>query len=87
MTSFIKKSIFESRAIRREEKDKILNWSELLQNVTYCITKVEVLENGPFGTSYILYMSDKDNNNVKAWGLRQLINDLKSKNIYDILYI
>ena len=87
MASFIKKSIFENRAIRRKEKDKILNWSELSQNVTSCITKVEVLENGPFGTSYILYMSDKDNNNVKAWGSRQLIHDLKCKNKYDIPYI
>ena len=64
-----------------------MNWSELSQDVIYRITEVEVLEDGPFGTSYILYMSDRDNNNVKAWGSRQLIHDLKCKNKCDIPYI
>ena len=87
MASFIKKSIFESQAKRRGEKDKVLNWSELSENVIYRITEVEVVEDGPFGTSYILYMSDRDNNKVKAWGSRQLIRDLKCKEEYDIPYI
>ena len=73
MVSFIKKSIFESQAKRRGEEDKVLNWSELSQDIIYCITEVEVLEDGPYGTSYLLYMSDKDNNKVKAWGSKKLI--------------
>ena len=87
MASFIKKSDFESQAKRRREEDKVLNWSELPENVIYRITEVEVLEDGPYGTSYILYMSDIDNNNVKAWGSRKLMCDLKSKEEYDIPYI
>ena len=87
MASFIKKSIFESQAKRRGEKDQVLNWSELSENVIYRITEVEIIEDGPFGTSYILYMSDRDNNKVKAWGSRQLIRDLKCKEEYDIPYI
>ena len=87
MASFIEKSIFENHAKRMGEKDQILNWAELSENVIYRITEVEVVEDGPFGTSYILYMSDRDNNNVEAWGSRQLIHDLKCKNEYDIPYI
>ena len=87
MASFIEKSIFESQEKRRGEKDQLLNWSELSENVIYRITEVEVVEDGPFGTSYILYMSDRDNNKVKAWGSRQLIRDLKCKKEYDIPYI
>ena len=87
MASFINKSIFESQAKRRGEKDKVLNWSELSQDVIYRITEVEVLDDGPFGRSYILYMSDRDNNKVKAWGSRQLIRDLRCKTDYDIPYI
>ena len=87
MASFINKSIFESQAKRRGEKDKVLNWSELSQDVIYRITEVEVLDDGPFGRSYILYMSDRDNNKVKAWGSRQLIRDLRRKTDYDIPYI
>ena len=87
MASFIKKSDFESQAKRRREEDKVLNWSELPENIIYRITEVEVLEDGPYGTSYLLYMSDIDNNKVKAWGSRKLIRDLKSKEEYDIPYI
>ena len=87
MASFIKKSTFESQAKRRREEDKVLNWSELPENVIYRNTEVEVLEDGPYGTSYIMYMSDIDNNKVKAWGSRKLIRDLKSKEEYDIPYI
>ena len=47
MASFIEKSIFESQAKRRGEKDQVLNWSELSENVIYRITEVEVVEDGP----------------------------------------
>ena len=87
MASFIKKSDFESRAKHRREEDQVLNWSELSQDIIYRITEVEVLEDGPYGTSYLLYMSDIDNNKVKAWGSRKLIRDLKSKEENDIPYI
>ena len=87
MASFIKKSDFESQAKCRREEDKVLNWSELSQDIIYRITEVEVLEDGPYGTSYIMYMSDIDHNKVKAWGSRKLIRDLKSKEEYDIPYV
>ena len=87
MASFIKKSDFESRAKHRGEEDKVLNWSELSENVIYRITEVEVLEDGPYGPSYLLHMSDKDNNKVRAWGSKKLIRDLKTKKENDIPYI
>ena len=87
MASFINKSLFESAAKRRREEDKVLNWADLSENIIYRITEVEVVEGGQYGTSYILYMSDRDNNKVKAWGSRQLIRDLKCKEEYDIPYI
>ena len=79
MASFINKSLFESEAKRRWEEDKVLNWSELPENIIYRITEVEVLEDGPYGTSYILFLSDIDNNKVKAWASRKLIRDLQKK--------
>ena len=87
MASFIEKSTFESQAKRRREEDKVLNWSELSQDVIYRITEVEVLEDGPYGTSYLLYMSDIDNNKVKAWASKKLIRDLQRKEEYDIPYM
>ena len=87
MASFIKKSDFESRAKHRREEDHVLNWSELPQDIIYHITEVEVNEDGPYGPSYLLHMSDQDNNKVKAWGSKKLIRDLKSKEENDIPYI
>ena len=87
MASFINKSIFESEAKRRREEDKVLNWSELPENIIYRITEVEVLEDGPYGTSYILFLVDKDNTKVKAWASKKLARDLQRKEEYDIPYI
>ena len=67
MASFINKSIFESKAKRRREEEKVLNWSELSPNLIYQITEVEVIEGGRYGTSYILFLADIDNNKVKVW--------------------
>ena len=86
MASFIN-SLFESAAKRRREEDKILNWAELSGNIIYRITEVEVIEDGPYGTSYILFMVDRDNNKVKAWSLKKLIRELQRKEEYDIPYI
>ena len=87
MASFINKSLFESEAKRRREEDKVLNWSELPENIIYRITEVEVLEDGPYGTSYILFLVDKDNTKVKAWASKKLARDLQRKEEYDIPYI
>ena len=87
MASFINKSVFESKAKRRREEEKVLNWSELLQNVIYRINKVEVIEGGKYGTSYILFLVDIDNTKVKVWGSKKLINELERKEAYDIPYI
>ena len=35
MASFIKKGDFESRAKHRQEKDKVLTWTELSQDIIY----------------------------------------------------
>ena len=51
MASFIEKSVFENQAKRMGEKDQILNWAELSENVIYRITEVKVIDDGPFGTS------------------------------------
>ena len=87
MASFINKSVFESKAKRRREEEKVLNWSELLQNVIYRINKVEVIEGGKYGTSYILFLVDIDNTKVKVWGSKKLVNELERKEAYDIPYI
>ena len=87
MASFINKSLFESAAKRRREEDKVLNWADLSENIIYRITEVEVIEDGPYGTSYILFMVDRDNNKVKAWSSKKLIRELQRKEEYDIPYI
>ena len=98
MASFINKNLFKSEAKRRREEDKVLNWSELpvehqipvLSGILfhlYRITEVEVIEDGPYGTSYILFLVDRDNTKVKAWASKKLIRDLQRKEEYDIPYI
>ena len=87
MTSFINRSLFESKAKRRREEEKVLDWSELSQNVVYQITKVEVIEGGEYGMSYILFLADIDNNKVKVWASKKLISELQRKEPYDIPYI
>ena len=87
MASFINKSLFESEAKRRREEDKVLNWSELLENIIYRITEVEVIEDGPYGTSYILFLVDINKTKVKAWGSKKLIRDLQRKEAYNIPYM
>ena len=68
MTSFINRSLFESKAKRRREEEKVLDWSELSQNIVYQITKVEVIKSGEYGTSYILFLVNIENTKVKVWG-------------------
>ena len=87
MASFINTSVFESKAKRRREEQKILNWSELSQNLIYQITEVEVVEGSRYGTSYILFLADIDNNKVKVWGSKKLISELRRKEAYDIPYM
>ena len=87
MASFINKSVFERKAKRRREEEKVLNWSELLQNVIYRINTVEVIEGGKYGTSYILFLVDIDNTKVKVWSSKKLVNELERKEAYDIPYI
>ena len=87
MTTFINKSVFEIKAKRRREEEKVLNWAELSQNVIYRINEVEVIEGGKYGTSYILYLVDIDNTKVKVWASKKLISDLERKESYDIPYI
>ena len=87
MTTFINKSVFEIKAKRRREEEKVLNWAELTQNVIYRINKVEVIEGGKYGTSYILFLVDIDNSKVKVWASKKLISDLEQKESYDIPYI
>ena len=48
---------------------------------------MEVLEDGPYGTSYILFLVDRDNTKVKAWASKKLIRDLQRKEEYDIPYM
>ena len=87
MASFINKSVFESKAKQRREEEKVLSWVELLQNVIYRINKVEVVESGKYGRSYILFLIDADNTKVKVWGSKKLVNELERKEAYDIPYI
>ena len=87
MASFINKSVFENKAKRRREEEKVLNWSELSQNVIYRIKEVEVIEGGKYGTSYILFLIDIDNTKVKVWASKKLISELERKESYDIPYI
>ena len=87
MTSFINKSVFEIKAKRRREEEKVLNWAELPQNVIYRINEVEVIEGGKYGTSYILFLVDIDNTKVKVWASKKLISDLERKESHDIPYI
>ena len=87
MASFINKSLFESEAKRRREEDKVLNWSELPENIIYRITEVEVVEGGQYGTSYILFLVDINNTKVKAWASKKLARELQRKEEYDIPYI
>ena len=87
MTTFINKSVFEIKAKRRREEEKVLNWAELTQNVIYRINKVEVIEGGKYGTSYILFLVDIDNSKVKVWASKKLISDLERKESHDIPYI
>ena len=87
MASFINKSVFEIKAKRRREEEKVLNWSELSQNVIYRINEVEVIEGGKYGTSYILFLVDIDNSKVKVWASKKLISDLERKESHDIPYI
>ena len=87
MANFINKSLFQSKAKRRREEEKVLNWSELSQNVIYRIKEVEVIKGGKYGTSYILYLIDIDNTKVKVWASKKLINELERKESYNIPYI
>ena len=87
MASFINKSVFEIKAKRRREEEKVLNWAELPQNVIYRINEVEVIEGGKYGTSYILFLVDIDNTKVKVWASKKLISDLERKESHDIPYI
>ena len=87
MASFINTSVFESKAKRRREEQKILNLSELSQNLIYQTTEVEVVEGGRYGTSYILFLADIDNNKVKVWGSKRLISELRRKEAKYIPYI
>ena len=87
MTTFINKSVFEIKAKRRREEEKVLNWAELPQNVIYRINEVEVIEGGKYGTSYILFLVDIDNTKVKVWASKKLISDLERKESHDIPYI
>ena len=87
MTTFINKSVFEIKAKRRREEEKVLNWAELTQNVIYRINEVEVIEGGKYGTSYILFLVDIDNSKVKVWASKKLISDLERKESHDIPYI
>ena len=87
MASFINKSVFESKAKRRREEEKVLNWSELSENIIYRITEVEVVEGGQYGTSYILFLVDINNTKVKAWASKKLIRELQRKEAYDIPYM
>ena len=87
MTSFINRSLFESKAKRRREEEKVLDWSELSQNVVYQITKVEVIEGGEYGTSYILFLVNIENTKVKVWGSKILISELQRKKAYNIPYM
>ena len=87
MTSFINRSLFESKAKRRREEEKVLDWSELSQNIVYQITKVEVIKGGEYGTSYILFLVNIENTKVKVWGSKLLISELQRKEAYDIPYM
>ena len=87
MTSFINRSLFESKAKRRREEEKVLDWSELSQNIVYQITKVEVIKGGEYGTSYILFLVNIENTKVKVWGSKILISELQRKEAYDIPYM
>ena len=87
MASFINRSLFESEAKHRREEEKVLKWSELSENIIYRITEVEVVEGGPYGTSYILFLVDIDNTKVKAWASKKLARDLQRKERYNIPYI
>ena len=87
MTTFINKSVFEIKAKRRREEEKVLNWAELPQDVIYRINEVEVIEGGKYGTSYILFLVDIDNTKVKVWASKKLISDLERKESHDIPYI
>ena len=53
MASFINKSVLESKAKRRREEEKVLNWLELPENIIYRITEVEVVEGGQYGTHLV----------------------------------
>ena len=87
MASFINKSVFEIKAKRRREEEKVLNWAELPQNVIYRINEVEVIEGGKYGTSYILFLVDIDNTKAKVWASKKLISELQRKQSHDIPYI
>ena len=87
MASFINTSVFQSKAKCRREEQKILNWSELPQNLIYQITEVEVVEGSRYGTSYILFLADIENTKVKVWGSKKLISELRRKEAKDIPYI
>ena len=87
MASFIKKNDFDFRSKQREEKEKVLSWTELSQETIYRITEVEIIEDGPYGTTYLVCMVDIDDNTVTVWGSNKLVRDLKGKEQNKIPYI
>ena len=87
MASFISVNDFQAKAKVRREQERILTWSDLKQNHIYQITAVRVSEGGKYDTSYILYLTDKENQKVKVWSPKNLVGELKRKEPTDIPYI
>ena len=80
-------SIFQAKADLQREEQKVLSWMNLPQRHIYQITKVETVESTKYGTSYILFLTERENNKCKVWSSRKLITELQEKDDFDIPYL
>ena len=72
-----------------ESKSEILNWINLPQNVVYRITEVVIIgsELDENQDRYILSVTDFNNSQLKVWGLKNLVDDLRKRGPMDEAYL
>ena len=73
--SFISPQLFH-----KIKETKILNWSDLSTDIIYNITKIAVKDSLTFeGLSYILSLQDKDENCIRVWGTKLMVDEILDK--------
>lgn len=76
---FISEEVFAVNAAILKKDDEILKWPDLQVGVTYIINHIQVEISIKYGECYILHIEDKDENKLKVWGTKTLVDKIKEK--------